>query len=75
MSADGQINGKDNLAAAVSAADSYFASLTLGNAGQMDTIDDGVIRGAERQYVVNQNRPDQVYQPEVGDGNGDLLTF
>ena len=75
LDANGQIDGKDSLAAAVSAADSYFASLTPGGAGQMDSIDDGVMDGAERQYVVNQNQPDQVYRPEVGDGNGDLLTF
>ena len=72
------VNGNGNLAAAVDAADIYFASL----GSQKINHDDGfggspTLGGSgglgERQYVVNQNRPDQVYQPQVGEGNGDLL--
>ena len=80
---------KANLAAAVDAADVYFSGLgtaqqmgamNIGNGGEEDhgfrVTSPGVgdVMG-ERQYVVNQNRPEQVYQPQVGEGNGDLLSF
>ena len=68
-----------NLAAAVDAADAYFSSLNT-NLGSMNLARDEGFGGSptvgapgERQYVVNQNNPEQVYQPQVGSGNGDLL--
>lgn len=73
--------GKGDLAAAVDAADNYFASLGSQQMAAMDLGDDGfggsttAASMGERQYVVNQNHPDQVYQPQVGGGNDDLLLF
>jgi len=76
-----QTNGNGNLAAAVDAADEFFAG--VGNQ-QMASMringqDDGfggspTVGRGEMQYVVNQNAPEQVYQPAMGGGsNGDLL--
>ncbi|KAL9608948.1 MAG: hypothetical protein Q9167_006251 [Letrouitia subvulpina] len=78
------LNNEGNLAAAIDAADVYFSSLnTLDPArnmaalsiGDENGIGDSPTTGApgETQYVVNQNQPQQVYQPQVGGGNGDLL--
>ena len=74
-----QTNG--NLAAAVDAADEFFAG--VGNqqmaAMRVNGQDDGfggspAVGRGETQYVVNQNAPEQVYQPAMGRGtNGDLL--
>lgn len=73
---------KQDLMAAVNGADEYFASLGPQQvASQMGAlnIDDGFGGSpttgapAEHQYVVNQNNPQQVYQPQVDGGNGDLL--
>ena len=67
-----------NLPAAVAAADVYFQSLNT-NMGSMQIGDEGfggsptVGMAGETQYVVNQYNPHQVYQPQVGGGNGDLL--
>ena len=71
--------GKDNLAAAVDAADVYFASLGSQHLAAMNIRDDGLgdspVGGVagDRQYVVSQSHPEQVYQPQVGNGSGDLL--
>ena len=73
-----------NLAAAIDAADVYFSGLDTQDAarnmaalslGDEHGIADSPTVGApgERQYVVNQNQPQQVYQPQIGGGNGDLL--
>ncbi|KAI9839158.1 MAG: hypothetical protein M1819_003151 [Sarea resinae] len=75
--------GGGNLAAAVDAADVYFAGVGSQNMAGMNLADDGFgisspVAGApgERAFVVNQNMPQQVYQPEMGGGaNGDLLSF
>jgi len=72
---NGEPPSRANLSAAIDAADMYFQSINTGMGG-MEIEDDGFGgpgQGQERQYVVNQNRPEQVYQPQVGDGNGDLL--
>ena len=70
-----------NLSAAIDAADVYFQSLNS-NMGAMEIGDDNGFGGSpvvggpgEHQYVVNQNQPQQVYQPQIGGGNenGDLL--
>ena len=72
-------NGNDDLAAAVDAADVYFSGLASHQMAAMDIGDEGFgaspALGApgERQYVVSQSHPQQVYQPQVGSGNGDLL--
>ena len=64
--------------AAVAAADAYFSDITAQQIASMDINDDGfggsptVGHHGETQYVVNQNHPQQVYQPQVGQGN-DLL--
>lgn len=76
-------NGKapdtGDLASAVDAADMYFAGIGSQQMAAMNIGEDGFgsspVVGApgERQYVVNQHHPEQVYQPQVGGGNGDLL--
>ena len=71
---------KSNLsAAAIDAADLYFQSLNT-NMGAMEIGDDEGFGGSppvggpgQQHYVVNQNYPEQVYQPQVEGGNGDLL--
>lgn len=72
-------NGSGDLAAAVDAADLYFAgvgtqqmaNLSMNGGGYSDSPVVG--QGGETMFVVNQNQPQQVYQPTVGSGNGDLL--
>lgn len=61
--------------AAVEAADQYFQSLSLGGDGGGSSDILASPRGEHPQtgYVVNQNAPDQVYQPQQGHGQGDLL--
>ena len=72
-------NNKSNISAAVDAADAYFSSLNTNMANMQIGGDEGfggsptIGTVGERQYVVNQNNPEQVYQPEVGNENGDLL--
>ena len=79
------VNGNDsakvkaNLAAAVDAADIYFASLGSQQMSAMNVNDEGFggspTTGAPgvTQHVVNQNYLQQVYNPQTGSGNGDLL--
>jgi AP-2 complex subunit beta-1 len=68
-----------DLSAAVDAADLYFAGVGSQQMSAMTVRDDGfggspvVGSKGETQYVVNQNQPQQLYQPAVGGGNGDLL--
>lgn len=59
--------------AAINAADEYFKNLTLSdNSG--DTFASPTAGGMpDMGYIVNQNAPDQVYRPTVGQANGDLL--
>lgn len=73
-------NGSGDLAAAVDAADQFFAgvgSRQMANmrvAGAEDAFSSPVGGRGETQYVVNQHAPEQVYSPTVGNGaNGDLL--
>lgn len=76
-------NGRGDLAAAVDAADEFFAGVGQQQMASMNLNgqDDGfggspTVGRGEMQYVVNQNAPEQVYQPAVGQGsNGDLLLF
>lgn len=82
----GESSDRANVAAAADAADVYFSSLSA-ESQQMGALslggDEMMMGGAatlgggraggERQYVVNQNYPQQVYQPQIGGGNGDLL--
>lgn len=74
---DGNESGGANLAAAADAADVYFANLgaqhmaSMALGDEMGTSTQQAM--AERRYVVNQNHPQQVYQPQIGGGNGDLL--
>jgi AP-2 complex subunit beta-1 len=70
-----------DLAAAVDAADEFFAG--VGNqhmaAMHINSNEDGfggspTVGRGEMQYVVNQNAPEQAYQPAMNGGtNGDLL--
>lgn len=80
----GESSDRANVAAAADAADDYFSSLSASQQmGAMSLGGDEMMMGngaalgggrpGERQYVVNQNNPQQVYQPQIGGGNGDLL--
>ena len=78
-SSDGEeIANKGALTEAVNAADEYFASLAPQHLGAI-SLDDGFGGSptsggpGEQQFVVNQNNPEQIYQPQVGGSNGDLL--
>jgi hypothetical protein len=68
-----------DMAAAMDAADVYFAGVGNQQMAAMTVRDDGfggnpaVGPMGEIQYVVNQNQPQQVYPPAVGSGHGDLL--
>lgn len=74
-------NGNGDLAAAVDAADQFFAG--VGGVNQQmarlqvtsgeDAFSSPVAGRGEMQYVVNQNAPQQLYSP--GAGNGDLLAL
>jgi AP-2 complex subunit beta-1 len=77
-----QSNGNENLAGAIDAADAFFAGVGSQQMAAMNLNginDDGfggspTVGRVEMQYVVNQNAPEQVYQPTMGGGsNGDLL--
>jgi len=76
-----QNNG--DIAAAVDAADAFFAGVGQQQMARMQINgnDDGfggspTVGRGEMQYVVNQNAPEQIYQPSMGGGtNGDLLSF
>ncbi|KAI9821154.1 MAG: hypothetical protein M1827_003888 [Pycnora praestabilis] len=69
----------NDLAAAVDAADIYFAGVGSQQMSALNMTDDSLggspMMGApgEKQYVVNQNQPQQIYQPQINDGHGDLL--
>ncbi|KAF2153290.1 Adaptor protein complex beta subunit [Myriangium duriaei CBS 260.36] len=69
-----------DLTAAVDAADLYFASVGSQQMAHLSVADgDGygdeqaTPNAAQTSFVVNQYEPQQVYQPAVGRGNGDLL--
>jgi hypothetical protein len=70
-----------NLAGAIDAADAFFAGVGSQQMAAMHVNggDDGfggspTVGRGEMQYVVNQNAPEQVYQPTmVAGSNGDLL--
>jgi vesicle coat complex subunit len=74
-------NGNGDLAAAVDAADQFFAGVGGVNqqmahlrvTGGDDAFSSPVAGRGETQYVVNQHAPQQVYSPGVG--NGDLLAL
>lgn len=76
-----QQNQQSNIAAVADAADAYFSSqLGVGTQGLTAlNIGDEMIptngrMGEERQYVVSQYHPQQVFQPHhMGNGNDDLL--
>ncbi|KAI5199128.1 putative AP-2 adaptor complex subunit beta [Aureobasidium subglaciale] len=73
-------NSNGDLASAVDAADVYFSTIGSQQMANMGLNDDGYASpvtgdGAQTMFVVNQNQPQQVYQPTVGNGNGDLLSF
>lgn len=76
-----QSNGNENLAAAVDAADEFFAGVGSQQMAQMNINgqEEGfggspTVERGEMQYVVNQNMPNQIYHPTTGHGsNGDLL--
>ena len=67
-----------DLTAAADAADKYFSSIGTQRMAAMNIGDESggsptIGAPGERQYVVNQNHPQQVYQPQIGGDNGDLL--
>lgn len=71
-----------DLAAAVSAADEFFAGVSHQqmaamniNGGEEGFGGSPMVGLGEMQYVVNQNAPEQVYQPAVGGGANDLMFF
>ena len=74
-------NSRVNTSAAADDADHYSGALGGQQSTSMQMREDGsdgspAIGGlGNRQYVVNQNHPEQVYQPQMGDGDGDLLSF
>lgn len=81
---NGESSDRANVVAAADAADAYFSNLSASQQmGAMSLGGDEMMMGGgatlgggragERQYVVNQNYPQQVYQPQIGGGNGDLL--
>ena len=66
-------------AGAADAAEAYFSSLGNQQMVALDIRDEGfggsptIGAPGERQFVVSQNHPEQIYQPQLGGGNGDLL--
>ena len=64
---------EEGLAAAVNAADMYFSGIGSQQMGAMNLGDDDMEGVGDSRYVVSQSHPSQVYQPQVGGGNGDLL--
>ncbi|KAF2094221.1 Adaptor protein complex beta subunit [Rhizodiscina lignyota] len=75
-----QTNGANGVTSPLSAADAadlYFSGIGSQSMAQMQIADAspggvGSIQG-QNLYVVNQNQPQSIYQPAVGQGNGDLL--
>ena len=80
---DQGVPSQEALREAINTADAYFASRrNLKNKQSEDefgmlNVDDDQFGGSRsssaQQYVVNQNNPEQVYQPHVGGSNGDDL--
>jgi vesicle coat complex subunit len=75
---DQQAPETSNLAAAANAADQYFSSLPTERMGAMNIGDEfggspTAGTSGERQFVVNQNQPQQFYQPQIGSASEDLL--
>ena len=75
-----QTNGANGVASPMSAADAadlYFSGVGSQSMAQMQIADasPGGVGSTQGQnlYVVNQNQPQSIYQPAVGQGNGDLL--
>ncbi|PSK34115.1 hypothetical protein B9Z65_8441 [Elsinoe australis] len=73
-------NSNGDIASAVDAADLYFASIGNQQMAHLSVNDAAgydsspvTPTAAETSFVVNQNQPQQAYQPQVGRGNGDLL--
>ncbi|KAF2237019.1 AP-2 complex subunit beta [Viridothelium virens] len=81
VQSNGDTNGQGDISAAVDAADLYFSSVGSQQVANLQLSDgdfaSSPVSGAPggNLYVVNQNQPNQVYQPAVGAGNGDLLLF
>ncbi|KAF4553021.1 AP-2 complex subunit beta-like protein [Elsinoe fawcettii] len=76
--ANGHTNG--DISSAVDAADLYFASIGSQQMAHLSVNDADPYNSspvtptaAETSFVVNQNQPQQAYQPQIGRGNGDLL--
>lgn len=73
-------NSNGDIASAVDAADLYFASIGNQQMAHLSVNDAAgydsspvTPTAAETSFVVNQNQPQQAYQPQIGRGNGDLL--
>ena len=66
-------SGKVDHQAAIDAADQYFKHLSLGGGTSGDILTSPDSTHPTTGYVVSQNQPQQVYQPQVSAGNGDLL--
>ena len=66
-------SGKIGHQAAIDAADQYFKHLSLGGGTSGDILTSPDSTHPTTGYVVSQNQPQQVYQPQVSAGNGDLL--
>ncbi|KAL9110507.1 MAG: hypothetical protein Q9187_008038, partial [Circinaria calcarea] len=70
-----------NTSAAEDDADHYLGALGSQQPMSMQMREDGFDGSpttgglGDRQYVVSQNHPEQMYQPQTGDGDGDLLSF
>ena len=69
----------NGLASPADVAETYFSGMGSQRLASLNIGDDGfggsptIGAPGERQYVVSQSHPQQVYQPQVGGGNGDLL--
>ena len=80
-SSNGDANSQGDISAAVDAADLYFSGVGRQQVANLQLSDgdfaSSPVSGAPggNLYVVNQNQPNQVYQPAMGAGNGDLLLF
>lgn len=59
--------------AAINAADEYFKNLSLSDTSGDNFSSPTAGTMPSMGYVVNQNQPEQVYRPAVGQANGDLL--
>ena len=65
--------GSQHHQAAIDAADQYFKGLSLGGGMNGDILTSPDATHPTTGYVVNQGAPEQVYQPQISAGNGDLL--